>query len=45
MWVAKDIIGIDDDGWVKLGEASNHSEDGITHFDFGSTGLPWIRAV
>lgn len=45
VWVAKNIIGIDDEGWVKLGEASNHSEDGITYFDFGSTGLPWIRAV
>jgi len=38
--------------WVYLGEASSFSDgdgdgtkDGITHFDFGSKGLPWITAV
>ena len=38
--------------WVYLGEASSFSDgnndgerDGVTHFDFGSTGLPWITAV
>ena len=38
--------------WKYLGEASSFSDgnndgkrDGITHFDFGNTGLPWINAI
>ena len=48
VYVRKD----NDSDWIYLGEASNYSDgnndgerDGITHFDFGSTGLPWINAV